>query len=109
MLATARWPTRSLQILRVSGLRARSRSTASRTSSPLAHLPLSTSMETISPTWSASTWGRMSRSYISLPRRAIYSLGRVGSLLSFASCVDAGNSRSLMLPPFEGAFIHLEF
>ena len=46
----------------------------------MAHLPLSTSMATILPSWSASTCHRMSRSYISLPRRAVSSFGRLGGV-----------------------------
>ena len=48
------------------------------TVSPIPQSPLSTSMATISPWWPASTCGRMSRSYISLPRRAVSSRGRRG-------------------------------
>ncbi len=41
----------------------------------MAQIPLSTSMATYSPSWSASTCALTSRLYISSPRRAVSSLG----------------------------------
>ena len=54
----------------------------------MAQLPVSTSMATTSPWWSASILDRMSRSNISLPRRAISAFGRVGAF-TFITPVEA--------------------
>ncbi len=73
----------------------------------MAQLPLSTSMATYSPWWSASTCGRMSRSYISSPKRAVSSRGRrVGMVVSLPWAGTVVLSASFMRPPSRRASVH---
>ena len=103
---SARYPTRSSQTSIAPGRCVRRRFAAARRSLEMTQLPLSTSMATYSPWRSASTCGRMSRSYISSPKRAVSSRGRRGGMGVSLPWAGTVVSVSLMRPPSKRASVH---